>query len=1042
MSDSNDTITGTNKNDVIYAGDGADYVDAGNGNDIVDGGTGGDTLLGGNGNDILYGGEGNDILSGGNGQDIVYGGSGNDLIGSAALLSSENGSDVIFGDGRESKDPTALAAIAGDDTIFGGNSADIVYGDNGDSSSVGGNDTIITGNGNDSIYGEGGNDIITGGNGADVITGGAGNDTFVYNSATESNAGGMDVIKDFSGITDSNLDNDKIDLRPLLGPTDLKWGGMTETANGVWFTQDVAATYVKADTNGDSVEDLVIKLDGIKNLTNNDFLGVLNAGPTISLPANASMSEDTDLVLSTSNGNAIQVADADFGAVLTVTLTASHGSLSLSNTAGLSVIDGTGNDGTLTLSGSAAALNAALGAGLTFTPTGNYNGPAQIEVQTTDGLQAATSTLAISIANVNDAPAGGVIISGTAAEDQVLTASNTLSDEDGLGTITYTWLADGVSTGVSGATYTLGQADVGKAFTVQASYTDDQGTPESVTSDATAAVANVDDAAIGTLAVTGTAAEGGSLVAALTATDADGGMTTAYQWQVNIGNVWTDISGKTSATLAIPDDQSYVGKEVRAVATTTDTFGGHTTFEGTGQTIANVNDNPVANADIFWVSNSTVVTMSLSTLLGNDTDVDGLAVRITSFGAATGQFTSNPVLNGDGTFSFTTDATGGTTVAPTVRTFTYDIVDGLGGSHTGVVTVNVIATSTSADTTISLAGVGSYQGAYIDLKAGNDVFTDGAGISVLIGGANNDTLNGGDGNDILRGGANNDTLNGGNGIDLLDFSDATGGITLTLVQSTSSTSINFATEGLGNDSYTNMEGIIGSAAYADTLTGSSGDDVLRGMGGADTLSGAGGNDILRGGTGNDTIDGGAGLDLLDFSDATAAINFTLVQSTSNTTVGSGATPGLGQDTYKNMEGVIGSSFNDTLVGSSSDDILVGGSGADTMTGGLGADTFRFTLSDASAVDTVTDFDATANSDKLDLRDLLVGEHANAESLDSYLDFSYDAASNSTTVNVMSQGAGVVDHQIQLQGFNASLLGSDDNAIITEMLARGKLVTEA
>lgn len=73
---------------------------------------------------------------------------------------------------------------------------------------------------------------------------------------------------------------------------------------------------------------------------------------------------------------------------------------------------------------------------------------------------------------------------------------------------------------------------------------------------------------------------------------------------------------------------------------------------------------------------------------------------------------------------------------------------------------------------------------------------------------------------------------------------------------------------------------------------------------------------------------------------------------------------------------------------------------------------------------------------------MVGEHATAESLDSYLDFSYDASSNATTVNVMSQGAGVVDHQIQLQGFNASLLGSNDDAIITEMLARGKLATEA
>jgi len=42
----------------------------------------------------------------------------------------------------------------------------------------------------------------------------------------------------------------------------------------------------------------------------------------------------------------------------------------------------------------------------------------------------------------------------------------------------------------------------------------------------------------------------------------------------------------------------------------------------------------------------------------------------------------------DGTFSFTTNATGGTVAAPTVRTFTYTVSDGNGGSTTGTVTVN------------------------------------------------------------------------------------------------------------------------------------------------------------------------------------------------------------------------------------------------------------------------------------------------------------------------------------------------------------------
>ncbi len=48
-----------------------------------------------------------------------------------------------------------------------------------------------------------------------------------------------------------------------------------------------------------------------------------------------------------------------------------------------------------------------------------------------------------------------------------------------------------------GSTYTLGDADVGTQISVQVSYTDGQGTPESVTSAQTAAVANVNDAPTG-----------------------------------------------------------------------------------------------------------------------------------------------------------------------------------------------------------------------------------------------------------------------------------------------------------------------------------------------------------------------------------------------------------------------------------------------------------------------------------------------------------------------------------------------------------------
>jgi Ca2+-binding RTX toxin-like protein len=99
---------------------------------------------------------------------------------------------------------------------------------------------------------------------------------------------------------------------------------------------------------------------------------------------------------------------------------------------------------------------------------------------------------AIPVANVNDAPTGAVTITGEAREGQLLTAAvDTLADEDGLGTLTYQWMADGVVIqGATGTTLTLTPDQVGKAITVVVSYTDGYGNPEKVASPATPIVAH------------------------------------------------------------------------------------------------------------------------------------------------------------------------------------------------------------------------------------------------------------------------------------------------------------------------------------------------------------------------------------------------------------------------------------------------------------------------------------------------------------------------------------------------------------------------
>ena len=155
-------------------------------------------------------------------------------------------------------------------------------------------------------------------------------------------------------------------------------------------------------------------------------------------------------------------------------------------------ITGSYANGVLTLTGSATVANyqAALRT-ITFKSTSDI--PTDLSATRTiswlldDGATidnlSNTGTSTINITKVNDLPTGSVVISGTAEAGQVLTATNTLADADGLGTITYTWYAGGVAiAGATGPTYNVTAADAGKIFTVKASYTDTQGTLEAVTS--------------------------------------------------------------------------------------------------------------------------------------------------------------------------------------------------------------------------------------------------------------------------------------------------------------------------------------------------------------------------------------------------------------------------------------------------------------------------------------------------------------------------------------------------------------------------------
>ena len=129
--------------------------------------------------------------------------------------------------------------------------------------------------------------------------------------------------------------------------------------------------------------------------------------------------------------------------------------------------------------------------GLVFTPNANYNGTVALTYNVVDskgGTVAATQSFVLAV--VNDVPTGTVIINDTTPEQyQLLTASNTLADLDGLGTITYQWKTGTTVLG-TGDTYTVTANEVGKTIAVTASYTDGLGNLESVSSEPTTVVIN------------------------------------------------------------------------------------------------------------------------------------------------------------------------------------------------------------------------------------------------------------------------------------------------------------------------------------------------------------------------------------------------------------------------------------------------------------------------------------------------------------------------------------------------------------------------
>ncbi|MEI6651370.1 MAG: FG-GAP-like repeat-containing protein [Chlorobiaceae bacterium] len=472
--------------------------------------------------------------------------------------------------------------------------------------------------------------------------------------------------------------------------------------------------------------------------------------------------------------------------------------------------------------------------------------PRTVTLTATDDLGASASRdQHIIIKEVNDAPAGSVTITGTPTKGQTLTAHHTLSDADGLGNIHYQWKAGGVDiSGATGSSYTLSQAELGKTITVSASYTDGQGSNESVISAATLLAASL----------SGTA--GADVLNGGSTSDWLSGLAGNDKLNGNAGNDTLDGGAGADTLVGGAGDDTYI------IDRTSDKV---TEIAGEGTDLVQV--NIAAAGGTYTVPNNvehaTLVNSVAFNLTGN-----ALANILTGNAEANvldGGAGSDTLIGGEGNDTYMVDHKG-------------DLVIEAENAGTDLVKVTIATAGGSYTLADNVENATLQNTVAFNLNGnalGNTLIGNGA-ANTLTGDGGNDTMTGGLGIDTFNVDSGTDTIKdlGKGGGDILKVSEgATANATVSaLWTATTATNnhgtANITTNGLG----VNLGAVVTGNGYSvtntgqgTTVTGSGLADVLSGGTSKDTLIGGNGDDVLNGGNGNDALTGGVGNDIFQFS---------------------------------------------------------------------------------------------------------------------------------------------------------------------------------
>lgn len=210
-------------------------------------------------------------------------------------------------------------------------------------------------------------------------------------------------------------------------------------------------------SGGTDTQDIVITINGTDDV------------PVQSVPGTQIVNEETDLVFSDANDNAISINLTDDEThTTTVSIPEAAGILTVVNTGGVVQISGS-NTGSVTLTGTQTQINAAL-QGLTLKPAKDHDTDFALTITTSDNITTDTDTVTIDITPVNDEPtlvagepsnalveAGGINNESTGVSQSAITLTSGDVDTGDSAKFDTIWLVnEGWSASDDGATYVKG----------------------------------------------------------------------------------------------------------------------------------------------------------------------------------------------------------------------------------------------------------------------------------------------------------------------------------------------------------------------------------------------------------------------------------------------------------------------------------------------------------------------------------------------------------------------------------------------------------